>query len=105
MIMIYVTYPGVEVAESVSKTLLEARLVACANILAPHRSLYWWEGAVQDEEEVAVLYKTRREQYEAVEARIKALHPYDVPCIVSWPVHKGEQGFVSWVREQTGGAA
>lgn len=101
MIFIYVTYPSDKDAEKVSKALLEDKLVACANILPGHRSLYWWEDKIEDSQEVAVIYKTRRELFEPVESKIKALHPYDVPCVVSLPVEKGAQEFVSWVREQT----
>ena len=101
MILIYVTYPDEASAQAVSKALLEARLVACANIFPAHRSLYWWEGEIADEAEVAVIYKTRRDRFEAVEAAIKERHPYDVPCIVSVPVEKAQQDFMGWVREQT----
>lgn len=101
MIFIYVTYPSDEDARSVSRALLEERLVACANIFQPHQSMYWWEGEIQNEREVAVIYKTRRDLFEPVEAKVKELHPYDVPCIVSLPVEKGAQDFVNWMREQT----
>ena len=101
MIFIYVTYPSDEEAKQVSRVLLEERLVACANILGGHRSLYWWEGEIEEASEVAVIYKTRRDLFEPVEAKIKELHPYDVPCVVSLPVEKGAQDFVNWMREQT----
>lgn len=101
MILIYVTYPSEEAAREISKALLEVRLVACANIFPAHRALYWWEGEIADEAEVAVIYKTRRDRFEAVEAAIKERHPYDVPCIVSVPVEKAQQDFMGWVREQT----
>lgn len=103
MIMIYVTYPDEESAQAVSKVLLEARLVACANIFPAHRALYWWDGVIADEAEVAVTYKTRGELFENVEVAIKERHPYDVPCIVSVPADKVQQDFMSWVREQTRG--
>lgn len=57
-------------------------------------------GVIQDETEVAVIYKTRRELFEPVEKAIKSKHSYDVPCIVSLPVEKAQQDFVSWMREQ-----
>lgn len=103
MIFVYVTYPDKKLAKAISKALIEARLVACANIMDSHESMYWWDGVVQKTKEIAVIYKTRRELFEGVEAKVKALHPFDVPCIVSLPVEKGQQDFVNWVREQTTG--
>ena len=103
MIIVYVTYPNKEEAKRVSEMLVQERLVACANILSGHESLYWWQGKVQNETEVAVLYKSRNENFDALEARIKALHSYDVPCIISWPIEQGHGPFLKWIEEQTGG--
>ncbi len=103
MIFIYVTYPSEKDAQEISKVLLEARLVVCANIFPAHRSLYWWEGKVEDAQEVAVVYKTRRELFGRVEALIKEKHPYDVPCVVSLPVEQGSLAFLEWVKAESRG--
>ncbi len=99
VILVYSTFPQKEDAHAVSKTLVEQRLVACANILAPHSSLYWWEGEVQASDEVAVIYKTRADLYEKVESKIKRLHSYDSPCVISWEISKGAPEFLQWIEE------
>lgn len=101
MIVVYMTASSKEEAEAISKALVEARLVACANILSGHDSLYWWDGQVQSAQEVAVIFKTRGELFEKVEAKIKDLHSYDVPCIVSWPIERGHGPFLDWIKTET----
>ena len=101
MIMIYATYASAEEAQKISKTLVEERLVACANIMPGHQSLYWWEGKVEEGQEVAVIYKTRAERFDEVKERILALHSYDVPCIVSWPIEQGHEAFLDWIGTET----
>ena len=101
MIIIYVTYSSREEAESISRALVEARLVACANILRGHSSMYWWEGKVESAQEVAVIYKTKASLFSQVEEQIKVLHSYEVPCIVSWPIGPGHGPFLQWIAEET----
>ncbi len=99
--LIYATYKDVAQARDISKALVEARLVACANILPAHESLFWWDGAVQNAPEVAVICKTRAENFAAVEARIKELHSYDCPCIVALPIEAGHKPFLEWIAAET----
>lgn len=100
-IMIYVTFGSAEEAQRVSKALVEKRLVACANIMSPHRSYYWWQEEVQSSEEIAVIYKTKEPFFTKVEQEITTLHSYDVPCIVSWPIAQGHNPFLQWINDQT----
>lgn len=102
-IIIYVTAPDAQEAKKIAKILLEDRLVACANILPPHQSLYRWEGAVQDETEVVMILKSRADLFDKIEEKIKMHHSYDVPCIVSWPVGQGHGPFLEWVRAEVNG--
>lgn len=97
-IIIYVTFPDRDTAEDISQMLVADRLVACANILPAVSSLYRWEGAVQSAEEVVVIYKTQAALYEKVESKIRRLHPYDTPCIVSWELTRGAPAFLQWVE-------
>lgn len=90
-------------AETIAEALVGERLVACANIFQPHRSVYCWDGAVQSGQEIAVIFKTTKDRFEAVEARIKALHSYDVPCIVSMPVAQAHAPFLQWIETETRG--
>ncbi len=101
-IMIYMTAPEGE-AEKISEALVEKRLVACANILAPHKAVYRWGGKVERGEERAVIFKTRAELFEKVREDICALHSYECPCIVSWPITQGHEPFLDWIGLETSG--
>lgn len=101
-IMVYITCKDEDEALSISRTLLEERLVACANMF-PIRSLYRWEGKMEDDREMAVLFKSRTEHTKLLVARIKELHSYDVPCIETVKVDGGNPDFIKWVRDETGG--
>lgn len=102
-IMVYVTYPDKTCASAISRQLVEERLVACANIFPAHESVYWWEGAVQEATEIAVIYKTQAGMFEKLEQKVKALHPYECPCIVSISLENGHKPFMDWIAAQTGG--
>ncbi|MEZ5813671.1 MAG: divalent-cation tolerance protein CutA [Alphaproteobacteria bacterium] len=101
MIVIYCTYPNCEEARQITQILLEERLVACANILPEHESLYWWDGAVERAAEVAVIYKSRAGLFDAVKERVIGLHSYDVPCVVSWSIENGHRAFLQWIESET----
>jgi len=98
---VYVTTGSEVEARAIARTLLEERLIACANILPRMQSLYRWEGDVQEDEEVAMLLKTHAKLVEGVVARVEALHAYDVPCVVAWPVDVGAYAYLAWVRAET----
>lgn len=98
-LMVYVTYPDAGLAKESSRAVVEARLAACANILPAHQSLYWWEGAVQDEAEVAVIYKTTDEKFGALKDMLIELHSYEVPCVVAWPITQGHDPFLAWIKD------
>ncbi|WP_338728853.1 divalent-cation tolerance protein CutA [Haladaptatus sp. DJG-WS-42] len=76
---VYITAPP-EAADTIAHALVEARLAACVNLL-PCRSVYRWNDAVHEDDEVALLAKTTDAQYDALVSRVGELHPYDVPCI------------------------
>ena len=104
MILIYATYPNKEEAQDISRRLLEARLVACANIFQPHASMYWWEGEITSADEVAVIYKTQRHHFEAVQELISQRHSYDVPCVVSMRLQDLNAEFMQWIADEADGA-
>lgn len=93
--------PDRAAAERLAEALVEQRLAACVNILAPCRSVYRWKGAVQRDEEHPVLIKTTEERYPALEAAIRAAHPYELPEIVAVPVERGLPAYLEWVAAQT----
>ncbi len=98
-IIIYITCPE-DKAQIIAKALVEKRMVACANIMPAHRAVYRWEGEVETGRECAIILKTRADMFEAVEEEVKALHPYECPCIVSWPIGKGHAAFLRWIDEE-----
>jgi len=100
-VILYTTYPSLAEAERIGKAVLERRLAACVNILAPCRSVYRWRGAVQHDEEYPVLIKTTRESYAALEAAIREAHPYELPEIVAVPIERGLPAYLDWVATET----
>lgn len=100
---VYVTAADEEQAATLARALLERRLIACANLLPGTRSFYRWDGAVRDEGEVVMLLKTSSARVDAVVAAVEELHPYDVPCVVVWPIETGARAYLDWVVAESGG--
>ena len=88
-------------AEKLADALIEDRLAACVNILAPCRSVYRWKDAVQHDEEHPVLIKTTAERYPALEQAIRAGHPYELPEIIAVPIEHGLPQYLEWVASET----
>ena len=103
-LLVYVIMPDKDSAEAFGKSLVRERLAACVNILSGATSIYWWQTALETAEETVCLFKTTRERFPAFEARARALHPYDVPCIVAWPLEQGNKEFFDWVHAETSSA-
>jgi periplasmic divalent cation tolerance protein len=93
--------PDRAAADRVAQALVERRLAACVNILAPCRSVYRWQGALESAEEHPVLIKTTADRYAALEEALRALHPYEVPEIIALPLAAGHAGYLQWVADQT----
>lgn len=88
-----------EDAERLARELLQARLVACVNILGPLLSLYHWQGDLQREEEYLLLMKTAESMEGAVMARLQELHPYEVPEVMVLPIAAGSPAYLAWIAE------
>ena len=101
IVTVYATFASAEEAETIARTVVEERLAACANILGTCRSIYRWQGKIEDSEEVSALFKTRANAADQLIARIRALHSYDVPAAVVWPISDALPGYAEWVREET----
>lgn len=101
---VWITCGTADEAERIGRTLVEERLAACANVQPALTSVYRWEGAIHRDAEAGLLLKTRAELFAALEARVRALHAYEVPCIVAWPIVAASEPYAAWVREQTRGA-
>ena len=89
-------------ALAIARRLVERKLAACAQVSGPITSAYWWEGAVQTDEEWYCVIKTRADRYDDVEEEIVAAHPYDEPEILAVPVVAGSSGYLQWVQEWVG---
>lgn len=85
-------------ARAIARRLVERRLAACVN-LHPIRSVYRWKGKVEEARETALAVKTTRANYRALEAEVRRLHSYEVPCIVALPVVAGSASYLEWVRD------
>ena len=100
-LLVLTNLPDRATAEKLAEALIQKRVAACVNILAPCRSVYRWKGAVQRDEEHPVLIKTTRESYAALEAAIREAHPYELPEIVAVPIEHGLPAYLDWVAAQT----
>ena len=101
--LIYVTTGSRQEALDIGRALVECRLVACANVLGPMTSMYWWEGEVNEDDEVPLILKTRDGLVGQVIEKVKEMHSYDCPCVVSLPITGGNQAFLDWIEAETAG--
>lgn len=101
-ILLYVTCGNNHEAKTIAHTLINEQLIACANILGKMTSVYRWEGSVREDDEVAVLLKTRRDMEVRVTERIKEIHSYDLPCVIGLPIQGGNTDFIRWLNCEIG---
>jgi periplasmic divalent cation tolerance protein len=101
ILVVLVTAPSAEKAAELARQLVEERLAACGNVLPGIRSIYRWEGKVQDEPEALLVLKTHRDRFEALRNRVLALHPYQVPEVLALPVEAGNEQYLAWVTGET----
>ena len=97
----YITAKDRDEAERIGRALLEARLVACINLLEGIRSLYWWEGRIEESSECVLIAKSLASHQDGIIAKVKELHGYRVPCIVFWPLIGGNPDFLDWIGKET----
>ena len=98
IVSIYAVFANQAEAETIGRTVIEERLAACINILGPCRSIYRWQGAIEESDEVPAILKTSAAQADALIARIATLHSYAIPCIAVWPIDKLLAGYAEWVE-------
>ena len=100
-LLVLTNLPDRATAERLAGSLVEKRLAACFNILAPCHSVYRWKGALQRDEEHPMLIKTTAERYAELEAVIRAGHPYELPEIIAVPIERGLPAYLDWVVAET----
>lgn len=103
-VFLYVTTSGEAEAARIARILVDERLCACANVISGMRSFYRWQGEVQDDREAVLILKTRDSLADSATERIKALHGYDLPCVVVLPLVGGNPDFLSWIEKETAAA-
>jgi periplasmic divalent cation tolerance protein len=90
-----------ETARRIAQRLLEEHLAGCVQIWGPVESRYWWEGELEEAREWLCLIKARAADYPKIESAIKALHPYEVPEILAFPIAAGNPAYLDWLRRET----
>jgi periplasmic divalent cation tolerance protein len=104
-LIILCTCPDLATAERIAETVVGERLAACVNIVPGLTSIYYWEGQIQRDAELLLLIKTRQEIYPLLEARIRQLHPYQIPEIIALPIQTGAAAYLDWIADNTGAPA
>lgn len=102
VLVVYCTAPTEEVAKRIAESVVEERLAACVTALRGVRSTYRWKGQVESAQEVLLLLKTTRESFDQLQARIAALHPYEVPEVIATRVEAGSHAYLTWVAQEVG---
>jgi periplasmic divalent cation tolerance protein len=100
-ILIYTTFPNLAAAESAANRLVDAQLIACANILPGMVAVYWWQGARQRDTEVVAILKTRTGLVDRVMADVKAHHPYTTPALLALAPEGGSAEYLAWIMAET----
>jgi periplasmic divalent cation tolerance protein len=103
-LFVYITAGSVEEADRIGRALVTERLAACANILPGMRSIYWWDGKIEDAAEAVLVLKTAAGNLEALTARVKSQHSYATPCVVALPITGGNRDYLDWIAAESGGA-
>jgi periplasmic divalent cation tolerance protein len=100
-VVVLVTAPTAERAAEIARALVEERLAACGSVVPGIRSIYRWEGKVQDDQEALLVLKTTRERFEALRERVLALHPYQVPEVIALGIEAGSAPYLAWITAET----
>ena len=99
--LVYITANDEGQAREIGRALVEARLAACANILGGMNSIYWWDGEVEEAAEAILIVKTREALIPALVEKVRSMHSYECPCVVSLPILSGNPGYLNWIQGET----
>ena len=98
-VVVIVTAANREEAVKIVRSLLEERLIACANIVGPVSSIFWWEGKIDEASEFLVFMKSHENHFERLSERVTEIHSYDVPEIIALPIIKGSPSYLEWLSD------
>jgi periplasmic divalent cation tolerance protein len=99
--IIYITAGDMAEAKMIGRKLVEERLAACANIF-PITSIFRWKGGIDEANEFGIIVKTRSDKVKEIEKRVKEIHSYEVPCVVSFKIKEGLTDYLNWIDESVG---
>src|ERR1035441_4904387 len=99
--IVLVTAPDLKIARALAKTALQAKLIACANLVPKIESHYWWQGKIESSAEVLLVLKTQKSRLAALEKLVLAQHPYDTPEFIVLPLSAGNKKYLDWLAENT----
>ena len=98
---IYIITKDKEEARKIGRELVESKLAACVNIIDNMNSIYWWKGEIKDDNEAVLIAKTKKSLVHEVIKKVKKMHSYDCPCIVSLPIKDGNEDYLKWIEKNT----
>ena len=98
---VWITCPSTDVAERIATEMVKGRFAACANVMAKVRSVYRWDGRVQNETEIPLVLKIRAADFDIVSARVTEMHPYETPAIVALPIERCNPAYSDWLIDST----
>jgi periplasmic divalent cation tolerance protein len=101
-IVVFITASNEDEAAKIAKALVETRLAGCINIIKNIRSIYSWQGRIEDEKEILMIVKTQKTLFDSLMKKVKELHSYTVPEIIALPIIEGSEDYLKWLKEVTG---
>jgi periplasmic divalent cation tolerance protein len=100
-LLVITNLPDAALAQTLARQLVEKKLAACVNIMPSVKSIYRWQGMIEEANEISLLIKTMQASYPQLEEAIKAAHPYDLPEIIALPIAAGWPGYLDWIAQET----
>jgi len=100
-IVVFITASNEDEAANIARALVEGRLAACVNIVRNIRSIYSWQGKVEDESEILMIVKTQKNLFNSLSKKVRELHSYTVPEIIAVPIVEGSEDYLKWLKEVT----
>ena len=99
--LVYITTKDKAEARKIGQELVKTRLAACINIIDNMNSMYWWQGKIQDDNEAILIAKTKQSLVKKLIKKVKSLHSYSCPCIISLPILEGNKDYLQWLSKET----
>ncbi len=99
--IVYITTKNKDEARKIGRELVKARLAACVNIIDKMNSMYWWEDKIQDGNEAILIAKTKESLVKELVEKVKSLHSYSCPCVISLPILDGNKEYLDWLQKET----